>query len=1203
MSGKNLLLKFFGVLVLVGLSLGALWGYRLKMGQDIAGGTSMIFEVYNEDKSPKLVEDIIANLKKRIDPTGNAGLEWRPLKNNRFEVRMPATSEEAQTLRKEYLDARDALLDNNIERSEIRALLPLSGKARTEAVSKLTGPDTAQAKCVEDLLASMGVLVAAEKKLQTVNLEIQRTKSNRPKLLEQLQKRLIAARDEVADAATEYRKQLETVREGNIDPHALLGLLKLYDEARAQENKDKQAASMVNFNDHLEDFTTKYAPWKGEVEKVVDLYKQWTAIRRGQDPSDLRRMIKKAGVLEFRIAPPNPQQGASSVPEAKISQYVKNLDTEGPEALREAGGDYAWYPIYGDDEGYDDRIVHDYAGKRYVLLSNKPNERLGRSKEGEEKWKLKSARVGQDELLSPAVDFRFDETGAKLFTRLTSNNLKKKMAVLLDDEVYSAPVIQSTISDRGQISGKFTLEEVKDLVRILNAGSLAGKINPDPISETNFGPAIGEVNLQKGFRAAIMGMVAVACFMMIYYLLCGAIADVALLLNMILVLGAMSLFRATLTLPGIAGLILTIGMAVDANVLIFERLREEQAKGLPIRQAMKNAYERAFTAIFDANITTLLICLFLYVVFDWVGMEAVRGFAITLGLGVTFSMFTALLVTRWIFQGLMNMGLIKNPLPMLRLIPKFNINWMAKRHLFWGISIVMVVLGIGSLLWQGRDILGIEFSSGTQATLKFRDDALIDGQLLTDGLVRTKLESQASQQNAKAEGDEKKTLDKLIATARVETLINENYVFDFLKPFGEDATQITLAQWKDRKRNIEFFKLIDTDDNGVLTTAELQAKLPQTSYQVTTTVTDSKLVRKTANVAFGRTLQRRLPCTFTLVKGKMIPQMGVTLSTSGRTWITPRLMEGVTADFRDELLDYDGGILQVVRNVNPVIDAADLRQRIRDIRMQPDFGRQAINPYKVIGLTPATGGDGYTSFAVLVRPAMELKTKTGRTDFVDAEQAVLTNALQREDAMVLLNFDAGIAGETAQLAVVAVILSWLAIVVYLWLRFGSVQWGLAAVVCLVHDVIIVVGLVAVSGWVWNTALGQALGMQSFKIDLAMVAALLTVIGYSVNDTIVVFDRIRENRGKLKTVSHQVINASINQTLPRTLLTSFTTFLVVFIMYAWGGPGIKSFSYALLMGIIFGTYSSVAVASPLLLGFKQALVARTTGIDVTTPVVK
>jgi SecD/SecF fusion protein len=171
-----------------------------------------------------------------------------------------------------------------------------------------------------------------------------------------------------------------------------------------------------------------------------------------------------------------------------------------------------------------------------------------------------------------------------------------------------------------------------------------------------------------------------------------------------------------------------------------------------------------------------------------------------------------------------------------------------------------------------------------------------------------------------------------------------------------------------------------------------------------------------------------------------------------------------------------------------------------------------------------------------------------------------------------------------------------AIVLYLWLRFGSVRWGLAAVVCLVHDSIVVTGLVAASAWLCETAFGRALGIEWFKIDLAMVAALLTLIGYSVNDTIVVFDRIRENRGKLTTVSEIVINRSVNQTLSRTLLTGGSTLMVVFIMYVWGGQGIKGFNFALLTGILFGTYSSIAVAAPLLMGFRTALFGRALEVD-------
>jgi SecD/SecF fusion protein len=518
---------------------------------------------------------------------------------------------------------------------------------------------------------------------------------------------------------------------------------------------------------------------------------------------------------------------------------------------------------------------------------------------------------------------------------------------------------------------------------------------------------------------------------------------------------------------------------------------------------------------------------------------------------------------------------------------------MAKRHLFWVVSIVLVIMGLVSLFWQGKSILGIEFSSGTQAMLKLKDDALVKDQLPNDGLVRTALIDRATAEAQQAKDEAaKKLAEDFVATARVETVINDNRVEEFLKLYGDGSDTVSMDTWAARKKDSRFFELIDTNKDGQLDKAELEAKLPDTTYQISTTVTNVKLVRNTADGAFGPALQRRVPCTYDLATSKEMPQLGIRLASTGATRISGEVLSSVTAAYRDEVLDYDDGVLFVVEKVTPALTAGQLQERIRDIRLQPDFGPWAVNPYKVLGVT-AAGNDTFSTFAVLVRPAdpAQLETRGGTEKFLDGEADVLKNALKREDPIVIVSFDAAIAGETAQLAIVVVVMSWLAIVAYLWLRFGSVQWGLAAVVCLVHDVIIVVGLVAASGWIFNTPIGKALGIASFKIDLAMVAALLTVIGYSVNDTIVIFDRIRENRGKLKTVTGECINDSINQTLPRTLLTSFTTFLVVFIMYVWGGPGIKSFSYALLMGIIFGTYSSVAVASPLLLGFKQAVVAK------------
>jgi SecD/SecF fusion protein len=185
----------------------------------------------------------------------------------------------------------------------------------------------------------------------------------------------------------------------------------------------------------------------------------------------------------------------------------------------------------------------------------------------------------------------------------------------------------------------------------------------------------------------------------------------------------------------------------------------------------------------------------------------------------------------------------------------------------------------------------------------------------------------------------------------------------------------------------------------------------------------------------------------------------------------------------------------------------------------------------------------------------------------------------------------------------ALVLSWAAIIAYLWLRFGSASWGLAAVICLVHDSIIVTGCVAISAWLSTTSIGQALLISPFKIDLALIAAILTIIGYSVNDTIVIFDRIRENRGKLKTVSPQVINASINQTLSRTVLTGSSVLLTVLIMYIWAGESIRGFNYALLIGVLFGSYSSIAVAAPILLGFKRMVLTRAAATAEETPVAK
>ncbi|MFW6062490.1 MAG: protein translocase subunit SecF, partial [Planctomycetota bacterium] len=780
------------------------------------------------------------------------------------------------------------------------------------------------------------------------------------------------------------------------------------------------------------------------------------------------------------------------------------------------------------------------------------------------------------------------------------------LAVVLDNEVYSAPNINSTITKQGIITGDFTPEQVNFLVQILREGSLPTHVNPDPVAQSSFGPAIGAANREQGIRAAYIGMIAVAVFMLIYYLWAGLLANAALVLNILLILGAMSLLSAVFTLPGIAGVILTIGIAVDANVLIFERLREEQQKGQPIRMALKNAYDRAFSAIFDANLTTLIVCLIL----GWVGTEEVRGFAITLGLGVAFSMFSALLFTRWIFQALLDLNVIKGPIKMLHLIGTPKVNWMKKRGAFWAVSGVIVVLGLVSLGAQGSDIWGIEFSSGTQAVVDLKQGALVGEDLPRDDRVREAMERTA--QRLADEGDAGEKYRKFLATARVEERYNPNKIRDFLtrydtqpydgvitrEEFVADAPEGSVGS----DGAATFFAAMDANDDGKLTGDEL-AELPPFSYQVSTTEVDVDLIRNVIREAFGNSLQVSPRREFQFVQGQtgldqqLQEEVGVQSVGPGGLRITDYVIQQAAPEYADELTNYAGGVLMMVKNVDPALTTDELKRRIESLRLQDEYRPIQFNQAEVQGLL-APSREGFENFLVLVRPAQDIPADGEEFDFFAREEGeLLSAALRREQAIPTTNFDAQIAGETRQMAAVAVVLSWLAIIAYLWFRFGSVRWGVAAVVCLIHDVVIVVGLVAASNWLGEMFLGEWLGITPFKVDLPMIAAILTVIGYSVNDTIVVFDRIRENRGKLTTVTEGVINRSINETLSRTLLTSGTTFLVVLTMYVAGGAGIHAFSFALLVGVIFGTYSSIAVASPLLLGFRHAVAVRAQGVPV------
>ena len=1127
-----------------------------------------------------LLDDAITNLKLRLDPNGLLSLEFRPLRNNTIRVRMPAAREETRQAEEAFRLAMNELREGNISRDQVRRLrLTEDRRLQVQQIERLAAGNARRADALAVLIDAHQVELMARKAFE---------EASGPEARQQ-------ARIDLADAAHDYDLRLREVLATNVNIENLRSMLQrnyvTRREARAlaqqRDGEQKIRARREALQAFLDAQDEQFPDRREQIARAVELFGLWDEQRRALgDPSDLKRLIRKAGVLEFRIAPFSPFVGGLDeagredvIDREELRRFQDILRNDGPNAMAQQAEDYRWLPIR-EGGTFPGLIVAAQfeGGQKYLLVYNRPDKVMlaDRTAGG---WQLTRARTTRDENGQPIISFDLDTAGGEYMGSMTGRNLLRHMAIILDGVAFSAPVIRDQISDRGQISG-VPPEDIPELVRTLNAGWLA--LDPNPTVESSFGPGIGQDNKERGFRAIIWALIAVAAFMLIYYMLAGSVANVALLINIILILGFMSIFRVVLTLPGIAGLVLTIGIAVDANVLIFERLREEQAKGQSMSVTIKNAYQRAFSAIFDANLTTLITC----VILGWITTTEIRGFAITLGLGVAFSMFTALVVTRWVFQAMLDTRLITGSIKMLRIIGTPKVDWIAKRHLFWGLSVVMIVLGIASLVWQGDNLLGIQFTSGTQVTIRFKPDAMLDvkgtAMAPSDGLVRDAIARQAGE--AGADGD------RLLATALVEQRLVP--ATDAMRAFLEnydavEAGEITRDQWREMDGNEDFFDVINTDSDDVITKQELLDNLPASMYQLSTTETNVELVTAVIREAFGDQLLSRQACRYELVAGERAEQLGLDLADNGLT----KVRRVSDSDFRDLLNEYEGGVVFKIVDVFPHLSIAELTQRIDEMRYQPDFAdRPLAESIDVIGLTEV--GDGlFSSFLVFSQPP---ETSAAQwTDFAASEKLLLEEALLREESMEIINFDAQIAGQAQGLALMAIVLSCVAIVLYLWLRFGSIQWGLAAVVCLAHDVIIVVGLVAASGWIQGTVVGKALGIQSFKIDLFMVAAFLTVIGYSVNDTIVVFDRIRENRGKLPALTPQIINRSINQTLSRTVLTSSTTLIVVLILYLWGGPGvIHAFSYALLAGVLFGTYSSIAVASPLLLGFKKAFSART-----------
>ncbi|WP_164103105.1 protein translocase subunit SecD [Candidatus Laterigemmans baculatus] len=762
---------------------------------------------------------------------------------------------------------------------------------------------------------------------------------------------------------------------------------------------------------------------------------------------------------------------------------------------------------------------------------------------------------GYDTDGSPSVRFSLRDAGSSRFYALTLNNapdgnFRRQLGIVLDNRLLSAPVINSAISTDGTISGNFTNAETEFLVNILRAGQLPAALNKTPISENQIGATLGADTIRKGLIAITASLVAVLVFMLFYYRFAGFVACLALILNVALIFASMMLINQPLTLPGLAGLVLTVGMSVDANVLIFERIREEINRGAAPRMAIRNGFGRATITIVDANLTTLITAIVLYAI----GTDQVRGFAVTLILGIVFSMFTAIYFARTLFDIAERYGWAS--LRMADLVGALgrsadghsHFDFMGKGKIAAAVSIVLIIIGLTGLWFRGGGILDIDFAGGSSVTFQ------LDDPVPADEVRRLVEQSLASDED---DTPVQFTLNRV----DVENAANETV-------YKIDASLENVEALKDRLRD----GFLGTEEASLVT------------YHVEIEPADAAAAPPAGEAAAPATEET----------GAATANNGVRLVSA----LAPQDEEEAPANETQATgvtEDVAAAADQAVERAAPVYSEALLTLSIDGQNRAAKINYQTLKAKTIEAAERA--GIELQEFAVDAEPVGEtiedwspesnlsFSTWKLRVDLpaeqADQVMAELRSGLDSDPVWLSSsNISGRVAGQMINRALAALFASLLFIIGYIWFRFQRVAFGLAAVVALIHDVAITLGAIAVSYW-----LADVLGflmIDPFKISLTVVAALLTIIGYSLNDTIVIFDRIRETRGKSPRLTSEMINSSINQTLSRTVLTSLTTLLVVVLLYFFGGEGIHAFAFSLVVGVVAGTYSTVFIASPVLL---------------------
>ncbi len=783
---------------------------------------------------------------------------------------------------------------------------------------------------------------------------------------------------------------------------------------------------------------------------------------------------------------------------------------------------------------------------------------------------LRSIRTGRDEQGQPSVEFDMTAEGSVLFGSLTSMNLPdkaadsySKLAIVMDGVLWSAPRIQSRISTNGQISGRFTPEEVEFLVRTLRAGKLPAVLHPEPISENNISPLLGEDTIEKGKVAIAGSLIAVLVFMVLYYRFCGFVACFALGFNLLFLLALMVAMKAAFTLPGLAGIVLTVGMSVDANVLIFERIREELSRGAALRMAIRNGFERATTTIIDANVTTLITAVILYTI----GTDQIKGFGVTLILGILISMFTAIFCARIAFEIAERKGFI-NRLSMSRIIGDTSFRFLSKGPMAAILSLLIIGVGIAGIAKRGATMLDIDFTGGTSVTCLLNEPVPIERvrervKGIADDISVTQINpmDKAKDTVYKIDAslqDQEELKQKIELAMQNEAgksfLTHRSMKVEAPVPLSPAPTDTSMFRIKPDTLWLSYASLTGiVAEQGTVDATTIQNESDtKTAQSEEPTKTDQDVVDEPNAAVNSQPLD-------------VVPEESATTGKDAAADDFSSKPPATTAS------DSDSGYLcKTTLTFEEPINARTVLDLIKKSaeRLETELPRIDAN-------TEGWNGVNDESF-----DTWEVKFSSNPT-----ETARIINELKStvDGTPVWLSanrISGTVAGDMKWKAVTAILLSMFAIIVYVWIRFQHLTYGLAAVVALVHDVLVTVGAVALSYWL-ATAAGFLM-VDPFKISLPIVAAILTVIGYSLNDTIVIFDRIREVKGKSPELTQQMIDTSINQTLSRTILTSLTTLIVVIILYFFGGEGIHGFSFALIVGVISGTYSTVFVACPALM---------------------